>query len=204
MFIYRMNNTSTASLSPSANADATYNTITGGTPGPSADYTLFSTENYPADNVPLMDPSGIYKMPNTANQEIFKNLPLSWWVSSINTGTVQYRPVSNTVNWAYVTPEANDIHILYDISTTIIPNKTATATIDDTTGNVIMILEDNNYLNMTRVMMMPWMRKPPPIQSVTGVVGSSEPAASEPTASEPAASEPATSEPATSEPAATE
>ncbi len=151
-----------ASLSPSATADATYNTVTSGTPGPTADVSLLSTENYPEDNVPLMDPTGVYKMPNTANQDIFKNQPLSWWVSSINSGTIQYRPVSNTVNWAYVTPEGNDVHILYDITTTIIPNRSETSTTDPETGLVTIILQDNKCLTMKRTMDMPWMRRPPP------------------------------------------
>jgi hypothetical protein len=109
-----------------------------------------------------MDSTGVYKMPNSANQEIFKNLPLSWWVSSINAGAVQYRPISNTVNWAYVTPESNDIHILYDITSIIIPNKTDTITPNHDTGETIIVFQDNTCICMTRSMPMPWMRRPPP------------------------------------------
>jgi len=157
-----MNSTYIATLSPSANAGSTFNTVTGSIPGPSADPTMLSTENYPADNVPLMDSSGLYKMPNTANQEIFKNLPLSWWISSINSKTVQYRPVSNTVNWAYVTPDEKDVHILYDISVVLIPNTTESAVTDDTTGMITVTLKDNNCLCMKQTMQMPWLRRPPP------------------------------------------
>ena len=157
-----MNSTYEASLSSSANADSTYNTITESSPGPSADPSMLSTENYPSDNVPLMDSSGLYKMPNTANQEIFKNLPLSWWVSSINAKAVQYRPVSNTVNWAYVTADGNDVHILYDITTVIIPNTTESAVTDNASGMMTLTLKDNNCICMKQTMVMPWIRRPPP------------------------------------------
>jgi len=161
-----MNATYEVSLSPSATAECTYNTVTGSAPGPSADPMMLSTDNYPADNVPLMDSSGLYKMPNTANQEIFKNLPLSWWISCINAKTVQYRPVSNTVNWAYVTPDGKDIHILYDISEVLIPNTTETYETDNATARITLKLKDNNCLCMTQSMHMPWMKRPPHTDSV--------------------------------------
>jgi hypothetical protein len=63
--------------------------------------------------------------PNPANQLVFKNQPLSWWLASLNSGAVKYTPVSNDVNWAFVDANKNDVHISIEISNLLIPNKTA-------------------------------------------------------------------------------
>ena len=66
--------------------------------------------------------------PNPANQAVFKNQPLSWWVSSLNSGAVKYTPVSNDVNWAFVDQNKNAIHISIEVSNLLIPNKTKSIT----------------------------------------------------------------------------
>lgn len=63
--------------------------------------------------------------PNPANQLVFKNQPLSWWLASLNSGAVKYTPVSNDVNWSFVNSSNNNIHISIEISNLLIPNKTA-------------------------------------------------------------------------------
>ena len=108
-----------------------------------------STDNYPADRVPLKDPNG-YDMPNPANQVIFKNQPISWWIDCINTGSIDYTPVSNTVNWSYIDSSGTKYHILYAISTYMIPNRTGTMNIDPTTRVTTVVLQDNGVFNMTK------------------------------------------------------
>jgi hypothetical protein len=63
--------------------------------------------------------------PNPANQLVFMNQPLSWWVASLNSGDVKYMPVSNFVNWAYVNSNKDIIYISIELSNLLIPNKTA-------------------------------------------------------------------------------
>lgn len=63
--------------------------------------------------------------PNPANQLVFKNQPLSWWLASLNSGAVKYTPVSNDVNWSFVNSSNKNIHISIEISNLLIPNKTA-------------------------------------------------------------------------------
>lgn len=153
-----MNSTYTASLPDGAAADATYNTVTGGIPGPSSDLATLSAENYPAGNVPLKDNAG-HLMPNSANQEVFKNQPASWWVSAINAKQVQYRPVSNTVNWAYVTPDAKDIHIRSDITSAVIPHRNSSASMDSATGTRVIVFTPTVYMALSSVTHMPGMKK---------------------------------------------
>jgi len=76
-------------------------------------------------------------MPNAANQLIFMNQPLSWWLACLNSGAIQYTPVSSNVNWSYIDSNGNHIYIGMPISNLIIPNQsdsvmknsTATATL---------------------------------------------------------------------------
>ena len=131
-----------ASLSPVSKNTDTYNIITKSSADPSNNLiTNLSTINYPPDQNPLKDDRGTL-LPNTANQNIFKNQPLSWWIDNLNSGNIQYRPISNTVNWAF-----NEIYILFDITKLIIPNKTnkVEKNPDNTTT---MTFQDNNYVLM--------------------------------------------------------
>lgn len=125
-----------ASVSPSALADACFQSVK------ELEVTVVDATNLVADSSAV---------PYEANQEIFKNLSLAWWVQGLNTGTVQYRPVSNEVNWAFVNSEGKDVNIAKEITDLIIPNRTASVTRDDETKTMRWILEDNGCLVMTRV-----------------------------------------------------
>ena len=117
-------------------------------PAGSASIADLSTDNYPPDRVPLTDPNG-YNMPNPANQVIFKNQPVSWWIAGINGGSIVYTPVSNTVNWAYVVGDTQ-YHILFETSSFMIPNRTDTVERDPTTKVTTVVLKDNGVFNMTQ------------------------------------------------------
>jgi len=75
--------TYTGTLSPNALPTSTWNTITNATPSGSS-------------QIEDLD-EGAYD----ANQAIFKNQPLSWWLEGILSGDVYYTPISNAVNWSY-------------------------------------------------------------------------------------------------------
>jgi len=125
-----------ASVSPSAIADASFQSVKG------VSVTVVDVANLVADSSAV---------PYEANQEIFKNLSLGWWVQGLNMGTVQYRPVSNEVNWAFVNSEGKDVNIAKEITDVIIPNRTASVIRDAETKTMRWILEDNGCLLMTRV-----------------------------------------------------
>jgi hypothetical protein len=131
-----MNTKYEASVSPSALADACFQSVKG------LDVTAVNPANLVADSSAV---------PYEANQEIFKNLSLAWWVQGLNAGTVQYRPVSNEVNWAFVNSEGKDVNIAKEITDVIIPNRTASVIRDADTKTMRWILEDNGCLLMTRV-----------------------------------------------------
>jgi len=137
-----------ASPSTAAQTD-TYYTLKSETPAAgSSSIDDLSTDNYPADRVPLKDVNG-YDLPNPANQVIFKNQPVSWWIAGINSGSIVYTPVSNTVNWSYVVGETQ-YHILYDTSSFMIPNRTDTVDRNRETKMTTVVLKDNGVFNMTQ------------------------------------------------------
>ena len=125
-----------ASVSASALADASFQSVKGGS------VTVVNAANLVADSSAV---------PYGANQEIFKNLSLAWWVQGLNTGTVQYRPVSNEVNWAFVNSDGKDVNIAKEITDVIIPNRTASVIRDAETKTMRWTMEDNGCLAMTRV-----------------------------------------------------
>jgi len=90
--------------------------LTNVSPSGSSDLSTLSTNNYPSTGD---------SNPNADNQLVFKNQPLSWWLTSLNSGAVKYTPVSNNVNWAYYDSNNNVYHISIEISNLLIPNKTA-------------------------------------------------------------------------------
>lgn len=93
-----------------------------------------------------------------ANQNVFKSLPISWWVSNLNSGNVQYYPFSNEVNWAYF-PSLDDkdkcFHISVEVTHAIIPNRTDT--VSRNPGNpetgvapsMTVVMQPNNFLRLT-------------------------------------------------------
>ena len=106
----------TSVYSLSGDATKTLNVLTNKPVAGSANLSSLSTVNYPVAND---------SKPNAANQVVFKNQPLSWWLASLNSGAVKYSPVSNDVNWAFIDTNKKAIHISIEISNLLIPNKTA-------------------------------------------------------------------------------
>jgi hypothetical protein len=90
--------------------------LTNVTPSGNSNLSTLSTNNYTDSGV---------STPNSENQLVFKNQPLSWWLTSLNSGAVKYTPVSNNVNWAYYDSNNNVYHISIEISNLLIPNRTA-------------------------------------------------------------------------------
>lgn len=93
-----------------------------------------------------------------ANQNVFKSLPMSWWVSNLNSGNVQYYPFSNDVNWAYFPSlEEKDkcFHISVEISNALIPNRTDTVSRNEADpeagvgGTMTAVMQPNNFLRLS-------------------------------------------------------
>jgi hypothetical protein len=143
-----MHITYTATPSTAAETE-TYYTLKNLTPEEgSSSIADLSTDNYPPDRIPLKDANG-YDMPNPANQIIFKNQPVSWWISGINSKSIVYTPVSNTVNWSYVAGETQ-YHILFETSSFMIPNRTDKVDRHPVTNMTIVTLVDNGVFNMSQ------------------------------------------------------
>ena len=111
--------TVTSAFTLTGDATKTLNTLTNTAVTGSSDLATLSTTNYLVAGD---------QTPNPANQAVFMNQPLSWWLASLNSGVVKYTPVSNYVNWAYVDANKNVIHISITISNLLIPNKTSGVT----------------------------------------------------------------------------
>lgn len=93
-----------------------------------------------------------------ANQNVFKSLPMSWWVSNLNSGNVQYYPFSNDVNWAYFPSlEEKDkcFHISVEISNALIPNRTDTVSRNDADPEagigptMTVVMQTSKFLRLT-------------------------------------------------------
>lgn len=97
-------------------ATATLNILTNKVSSGSSDINTLSTRNDSSNNNNVA--------PNSDNQLVFMNQPLSWWLASLNSGAVKYTPISNYVNWSYLDANKNLIHISITISNLLIPNKT--------------------------------------------------------------------------------
>jgi len=129
-----MNAKYNADISPYANATASFQSVKG---NPTS---VVDVNSLVADSV---------SPPNEDNQLIFKNLPLSWWVSGLNSGNIQYRPLSNYVNWAFVNLDGKDVNISMEITEVIIPNNCKSMTQDSDNKISTLIMEDNNCLVMS-------------------------------------------------------
>lgn len=66
---------------------------------------------------------------NSANQTIFMNQPISWWLAELNSGAVKYTPLSNTVNWAYKNGNAT-YYIGKPVTDALIPNRVLNVAVD--------------------------------------------------------------------------
>ena len=93
-----------------------------------------------------------------ANQNVFKSLPMSWWVSNLNSGNVQYSPFSNDVNWAYF-PSLEDkdkcFHISVEVTHSVIPNRTDTVNRNPgdleagVASSMTVVMQPNNFLRLS-------------------------------------------------------
>ena len=93
-----------------------------------------------------------------ANQNVFKSLPMSWWVSNLNNGCVQYYPFSNDVNLAYFPSVAKTdkcFHISVEITNALIPNRTDTVSRNDADPDagvgytMTVVMQPNNFLRLS-------------------------------------------------------
>ena len=76
------------------------------------------SENYTEPFVNPSNPNESPIRPNSKNQKIFMNQPMSWWLENLTSGAIHYFPFTNHVNWTY-----NETHIDKEISDLIIPNE---------------------------------------------------------------------------------
>jgi hypothetical protein len=92
------------------------------------------------------------------NQNIFKSMPMSWWVSQINSGNIQYYPFSNDVNWAYFPFfEEKDkcFHISVEVTNAVIPNRTDTVSRNagdveaGVASSMTVVMQPNNFLRLS-------------------------------------------------------
>lgn len=151
---FRMNVTSVFNYS-GASSD-TLNSLTGAA-NEAAGLTLadLSATNY-------SDSTNILTTPNSKNQAIFMNQPMSWWLSELNSGAVKYLPYSNHVNWAYTDASKVVYHIGRAISDALLPNRTSHMSINKDTQVATITYEPKHGLSRTdtRASMVP-VRPPP-------------------------------------------
>lgn len=146
----------------SGNPVDTLNTLTK-VENPDVSKTLenLSKDNYAADT------DQVNTRPNSENQLIFMNQPMSWWLANLNSGKVRYMAFSKYVNWVYdpsdsltpsmpppnapppETPVAQPIryHIDMSVSSLFIPNMPDKTTRD---SSMNMIVTFKPVMNMGR------------------------------------------------------
>lgn len=106
-----------------------------------------SKVNYTQPFVNPSNPNESPIRPNSQNQLILKNQPMSWWVENLNSGAIYYFPYTNYVNWAYKSElDTVEIHIDIEITDLIIPNELA--------GSSKSTLEYKDKFGMKRVITM--------------------------------------------------
>jgi hypothetical protein len=115
---------------------ATLNTLTNNTnTGPYPTIDSLSIENYSEPFKNPLNPNDSPIKPNSQNQLIFMNQPMSWWLENLNSGAIYYFPYTNYVNWAYK-KVSDEIHIDVEITNLIIPNE-----YKDSSGNTVYYKE---------------------------------------------------------------
>jgi len=122
----------TSSFSLVGDANATVATLSSAPVQGSSDITTLSTVNYPNNGSPV---------PNEANQQVFMNQPLSWWISELNSGKIKYTPVSGDVNWSYTNDSGSEFHIGRSVTTLIIPDRTQSSQMDSATMTSTVVFE---------------------------------------------------------------
>lgn len=129
-----------SAFSLQGDASKTLNDLTKTDVSGSSDLATLSSVNYPVNGDDT---------PNSDNQLVFKNQPLSWWLASLNSRAVKYAPVSNNVNWAFVDSKKNEIHISIEISNLLIPNKTKS--VEKNPGSMSSVVTFEPKFGLTRV-----------------------------------------------------
>jgi hypothetical protein len=124
----------------SGDATKTLNTLTNTAPAGGSDLSTLSTVNYTVTGS---------AEPNTANQLVFMNQPLSWWLESLNSGAVKYTPFSSSVNWSFVNAAGAQVHIGMPISNLLIPNKTSS--VQRQAGSMSSVVTFEPKFGLTRV-----------------------------------------------------
>jgi hemolysin activation/secretion protein len=122
---------STSVYSLTGDATATIHSLMAAPQEGSSDILSLSTNNYPYGDT----------VPNKDNQHVFMNQPLSWWVTGLNTGTIKYTPISNTVNWSFVNASGSSFYMDRSVTNIVIPNKTQSVTRDDTLKTTTIVFE---------------------------------------------------------------
>jgi hypothetical protein len=140
-----MSTTVSSSFTYSGTLTATLNSLTNATNVTSLNLSNLSTANYPSGS------EVNNSAPNSDNQEIFMNQPMSWWLNALNNKTVIYTPVSNFVNWSYKDANGHMYHIGMPISNMLIPNSCKTSTTDNTTHTTSMVFNEKFGMGRTDV-----------------------------------------------------
>lgn len=123
----------------SGDSAATLNTLTGvQNPNVSKSLTDLTPTNYD------VDVEQRNSKPSSANQLIFMNQPMSWWLENLNSGAVKYFPFSNNVNWAYTIPSGN-VHIDTTVSSLFIPDVLVTTSLDSAGKRVTIFQAKLNF-----------------------------------------------------------
>lgn len=105
----------------------------------SSDLSTLSVNNYPSGGT----------QPNKANQNVFMNQSVSWWVSQLNAKTIKYTPVSNDVNWSYTNSSGSALHIDRDVTNIIIPNKNQSVQRNDSSNGSTIVFEPKHGVGRT-------------------------------------------------------
>jgi hypothetical protein len=132
--------TVTSSFSLSGDPTTTLHRLMGAPADGSSDLASLSKNNYPTAGS---------KDPNPSNQHVFMNQPLSWWLAELNSGKIKYTPVSNNVNWAYVTASGDSYHMSVAVSNIIIPNKSQSIQKNVTANTTTIVFEAKRGMGRT-------------------------------------------------------
>lgn len=129
-------------FSYSGDLSATVNTLTN-VQDPDVSKTLadLSTENFPT-------PDPIEPRPNPANQLIFMNQPISWWLDGLQNGTIVNFNYGRYVQWKYVDASGNNIYIDTYVTSRIIPDESSHIDRDYTANTHTVVFMDK--LGMSR------------------------------------------------------
>ena len=131
----------TRTYSYSGNTAATLNSLTNATNVTNLTIADLSVNNYPTGDANN-------SMPNEANQLIFMNQTMSWWLDALQNKKVIYTPVSNYVNWSYKNDNV-EYHISITISDLLIPNSSKSTEFNNDTQLVTIVYNEKLGMGCT-------------------------------------------------------